>query len=191
MLLVRKWSNEAGIVIIALPMIILLMVILVSVVRLSHCSVSTNVILKNTTTIAVKGAVNQLDEAGCIDFEKARMVFEELLKNNMELGDNLEPQTGSAFTDKVEYGLLIYNGQQTEAYPSGIQYVYKNGVLTRTEIDLEGFPQTCYIPGGIEANFNSPGVMAMIEAEPKGIFGKGKPCKKYAEAETANRQPSV
>lgn len=186
--------NERGQIVIALPLIVLLAVALVWVIRTAQALVSADIILENSVVIAVKAAANQFDTpkppkgppenvlpgppemprepekklVPRIDFVRARSTFEQMLEDNMELKSNLEPKKHSAFSGQPRYTLLLYNG---EGNPSGIRYIFSDGVLTSQEIDTAGFPKTFTLEG-VTVEMESPGAAALVGIQGRNIVGE-------------------
>lgn len=164
-----------------LPLVFLLLTVAVCTAKASWDAASADV-LKGATTLAAKAAANQYDEGVKIDFSRARQAFEEILGKNLELKKNLEPQKYSAFADKPEYDLLIYNGSETESQPPGIEYTFKNGTLTETEIAETDFPQSFFLSDGTEVKLASPGAIAEVKMNSKKLFGKAGSYRRWAVA---------
>lgn len=184
MLSAKRFRNESGYMIVILPLVLLLLTVAVCTARASWDAASADV-LKGATALAVKAAANQYDEGVKIDFSSAHQVFKEILGKNLELKKNLKPQKYSAFADRPEYDLLIYNGSGTESQPPGIKYTFKNGTLTETEIAETGFPQSFFLTDGTEVKLKSPGVIAEVRINSKKLFGKAGSYRRWAAARIA------
>lgn len=173
---------------VALPLVFLLLVVLVWVTRTSQDVSSADVVLKNTVEIAVKAAVNQFDRENLqIDFRQAQKAFEKMLEDNLELKGNLEPEKYSAFSGRPEYTLIVYDGQAVKKRPAGVQYVFKNGKMTETEIPGDGFPKTFTVTDGIQVTLDSPGAVAEVEIKSAEVFGESVAYKRWAAAKIVQK----
>lgn len=170
--------------IVILPLVFLLLTVAVCTAKASWNAAAADV-LQGATALAVKAAANQHDEEANINYSEARRAFAEILGKNLELKKNLEPQKYSAFADKPEYNLLIYNGSETEGQPPGIEYTFKNGILTETEIAETGFPQSFFLSDGTEVELQSPGAISEVEMRSKVLFGEEVSCRRWAVARIA------
>jgi len=189
---VKKYS-ESGNIVIALLMIGLLLTVALWVVRTVQGVTAADVILRNTVKIAVKGAasqynINKDDGYVWIDFNRAKNVFERMLRKNLELKGNLEPCKYSIASKRPKYTLIIYNGSSYGNEPAGIIYKYEDGDITEIEIDEEGFPRVFYLSEGLEVELLSPGVIAEVEITSKGIYGEDISCKKWATAKIVKNE---
>lgn len=183
MQLVPGLRNENGNIVVSLLLVVLCFFVLVWAVRLPQHVASADVILNKSTAIAVKAAANQFDKKSSpkdkkkekktkrpnkyprIKYNKAHMVFQEMLSKNLELTEDLEPKKYSAFSERPEYVLVIYNGDE------GVKYEYADGNISQTTIPGKGFPKSFYVGEGIEVEFHSPGVLAVVEIKSKSIMG--------------------
>lgn len=182
-----KKHSESGNIVIALLMVGLLLTVALWVVRTVQGVTAADVILRNTVKIAVKGAVNQYNvnkDNGYvrIDFNRAKNVFERMLRKNLELKGNLEPCKYSIVLKRPKYTLIIYNGSSYGNEPAGVIYKYEDGDITEIEIDEEGFPRVFCLSEGLEVELPSPGVIAEVEITSKEIYGEDISCKKWAAA---------
>lgn len=171
---VRRLSNESGYMVVVLPLVFLLLVIAVCTARVTW-SMSAAGALKGATEFAVKAAANQYKlkkNSVAIDFDAARLAFEKLLSENLELDSSLNPERSSAFADRPDYTLIVYNGRESDGQPPGVEYTFIDGVLTETEIERTGFPQTFFLSDGTEVVLDSPGAVAEVSVKPKRLFGE-------------------
>lgn len=169
--------------IVALPIILMLIAAVVFMTNLPLLVTSADVILKNSTTLAVRAAASQFEigkadtgnETPKIDYIKARASFESILASNLELDNNLVPKGFSSFADMPSYKLLIHNGED------GIIYEY-DGQITESQIAGQDFPIELEVSEQIGVVLNSPGVVAVVEAVPRLISEQNKPCSRWAAA---------
>lgn len=174
MLLAKKlMKTESGSITASLTLVALLFVVMVWVLRISQDVVSADVVLKNSTAIAVRAAASQYDEeTGLIYLQKAQQAFERLLRKNLKLTGNLEARKGSLFSGQLAYKLIVYNGWETEKEPAGIIYEYRDNRLFETEIEGDGFPKTLYLGPEVRVKMPSPGAVATVEINSSAVYDK-------------------
>lgn len=169
---------------VALPLVVLLFVIMVCVVTISQDVAAADVVLEESTALAVKAAANQYSPiTGEINFQRARKSFEKNLRDNFELKGNLEPRRGSLFADQPQYVLIIYNGFSTKNRPAGMQYEFRDGVLTETEIAEQGFPIVFDLSEDVAVELESPGAVAVVSVYPRQIFHQSVLFQRWAAAQ--------
>jgi len=171
-------NDESGNIIFSLAMIPCLLIIILSIIGISQDVSSADVILKNSTVIAVEGAASQFISAAEIPPDQAEASFKNMLEQNLKLDDNLNPLSFSAFSTNPNYTLLVFNGSQ-----GGTAYTCQNGQLSSEPITPGNFPQTFQIGSGINVRLNSPGVIATIEETSKSILGRPATYQRWAAAQ--------
>lgn len=155
---------------------------------------SSDVVLRHALENANKAAASQhipidgKSGGGTISYTDAEAKFAQVLASDLILDPSLAPKKGSVLTSTPDYKLLIYNGVTTEDAPSGVIYEYKNGSFYASEIPYEGFPQTFDVGQDITVTLNNPGVIGIIKAKTKSIFGNDITTERWAAAEVKNQQ---
>ncbi|MCL4439647.1 MAG: hypothetical protein M1609_03345, partial [Firmicutes bacterium] len=114
---IENLKNERGSIIIALPLTFFLFLAMVWIVRTTQDVTSADVVLRSTMEIAVKAAANQYRQgSGEIDTASARDAFEQLLRENLKMDNNLQALSNSMFSGRPAYKLLVYNGNRGYDY---------------------------------------------------------------------------
>lgn len=176
-------KGESGITMTSLFLISLLVVIMVSLTVISQNVVTADIILQKSIALAVKGAaVHYNSETGEIDPAVAKNEFDELLCKNMKLDVNLQPEKHSAFSDRPNYTLYIFNGPG-----GGMVYNYNNGHLSESELIPDEFPKCFNLSGEIEAELTTPGVIAEVEIPSKKLFERKTKYKRWAGAKVVKQ----
>jgi len=188
-------ADQRGSLIVSLPLIFLLLILVVSVVKVTQLVTVGDVILHRATTLAARSAANQFylvgvageetgeDEQAAVEVYPtispidARYAFERILQSNLKLDGNLNPQAGSSLEGSLRYSLLVCTGQEME----NILFTFDGGELGVESIPFSGFPQW-FVVENIPVIFSEPGVFVVVEGTVKPILGKPNSIKQVAKA---------
>lgn len=169
---------ETGSIIVALPLVFLLFAAMVWVVRTAQDVAGADVVLKNSTEIAVKAAANQYDPNSVeIDPQKAEAAFERMLRKNLELNESLEAEKGSLFAGQPEFTLWIYNGQGNSR-----RFDYRDGSLDEVDLPEDWFPQIFEVKPGVKVMPPEPGAVALVKMKAARMFGNQVDYERWAAA---------
>ncbi|NLK53098.1 MAG: hypothetical protein GX295_11765 [Syntrophomonadaceae bacterium] len=141
--------------------------------------------IQESVAYAVKDAAGRMHQESQADgymrivSDSAHESFRLSLAKNLGLNkDDLTPVT-SKFAGAPRYWLMVYNGHDDYAGAASCRLYYFNGMtVTVTELINNGFPQSFAISetgivlgegGSYAVKLETPGVVALIEIEPKKI----------------------
>ena len=128
-------EDGAAIVIIFLILLPLLLITNVYYNENERLSTGSNVTLKNNVALAAKAAAQSVDSISqangkpMINPAKAHENFKRMLMKILRLDSNMDPISGSPISDRVDYYLLVCNGENPFGLAEGIIYKYENGSI--------------------------------------------------------------
>lgn len=142
----------------------------------------------NSAVKAAAGMVTDDSQAAGeprINTALAHAMFRHELAENLGLDElTFEPLSGSLISEKPEYTLIVYNGDDTYS-PGGAlgsyMYDFRSGSLTESPLPVNRFPQTfgltsdsiVYGSGEVEVTLENPGVIAVVTAKQVKMFDTG------------------
>ena len=93
---------------------------------------------------------------------KAHENFKRVLMKNLRLDSNMDPISGSPISDRVDYYLLVCNGENPFGLAEGIIYKYENGSIQTFTLSTGSLPKDF----GVNNNFsvNSDGKNVTLDA---------------------------
>ena len=170
-------EDGAAIVIIFLILLPLLLITNVYYNEIERLSTGSNVTLKNNVALAAKAAAQSVDSISqangkpMINPAKAHENFKRVLMKNLRLDSNMDPISGSPISDRVDYYLLVCNGENPFGLAEGIIYKYENGSIQTFTLSTGSLPKDFGVNNNFSVNsdgknvtLDAPGVIAIVKA---------------------------
>ena len=188
----KRYKKDRGFIY-AVVLLIMMPVFLFSisaVVNISNMNTFSNKDVSGAVSTSCKDAAMQINSIALaegfvrINDANAHNRFRGTLASNLglDINNNLQPLSNSAYVNKPRYWLLVYNGYADYTGCSRAKLYYFDGsVVTSSDVSgVSGFPQFFTITGsGIVAGSGSgrvvkldtPGVIALVRIEGSRITG--------------------
>lgn len=187
---VLRDERGAAVLMIALILIPLLLAVMVGAVGMVSAVTSADVDLQEAVAFAAKAAAMTVSPASQaagtprIRAADAHLAFREILAENLGLDSStMSGLQGSFYAKPVKYWLVVYNGDDTYASDGAVGarlYYFDGSAVSETGLAYWGFPVTFAVSstgitlgagGTYTVQLDTPGVVALVEAEAKKIAG--------------------
>ncbi|MGB9886802.1 MAG: hypothetical protein ACPLRW_07390 [Moorellales bacterium] len=185
-----KGERGAAALVIALILIPLLIAVMAGSVSMVCSVTSSDIDLQEAAAFAAKAAAtmvgpgSQAAGAPRIRAADAHQAFRRVLADNLGLDPStMSGLSGSFFAGAVRYWLVVYNGDDQFASEGAVGarlYWFDGSAVTETGLSYSGFPAAFAVgPAGItqgaggvySVELDSPGVVALVEADVKRVAG--------------------
>lgn len=188
----RLFDDERGFAagLIFLILIGLLVAVLAGSVSTVQSVTVSDVDIQEAVASAAKAAAmsvstkSQADGKPRIRSAAAHAAFRDALARNMGLDPTgLVPLSGSMYAEAPQYWLVVYNGYDdyaSDGAKGACLYWFDGSVVRESSLSYTGFPVSFSVSssgivrgagGTFTVELNSPGVVALVEAEAKKIIG--------------------
>lgn len=188
-----KLKEERGIavLIVALLLIPLILAVLEAESSSDTSVYAADVDLQEAAAFAAKSAAGSVLGAAQangvirVDAAAAHASFRDTLARNMGLDPaTLAPLSGSPYASAPRYWLVVYNGYDDYApqAPGGTLFYFDGSTAVQSAFPYSGFPAKFAVsPTGIAsgaggtftATLESPGAVALVEADARKVVGRG------------------